>query len=431
MRPLDAWTIGGLLCGTLPDDSAIVVADRYRPLAEGLVGLDPALRRGAWEAFMWGQQDPDDLVLALAGVDPTGPPPATEVGSGRSFATLADIARVVANQTYLWPGWIAGGVLNALAAEPGTGKTRFALDLARRLWFGLPWPDGQPNHWPTETRTLWIQGDRNFAEMLQAARDFGLPEEAVALGSSPDDPTGGLDLDDTENLADLAIRIEEASPGLVIIDTVGMVTSMNLCRVEDARAFFAPIMELAAETGVAFLGLTHLSKEKQALGRRINEKARVLIMMTQPDPEGQKDRRRLWVDKTAIQKPPPLGITMGSGGNEYDSNPPSEPEQARGKPGPASTKRIACKAWLEDQLTPNPMSVVDARGLAQTEGFGTGMLYRAKEELDVEELVVDGRKWWKLSRTDNDEGAESVRCPSSQPHRPGGILDIGHAGGGR
>jgi hypothetical protein len=237
---------------------------------------------------------------------------------------LEDIARIVSNQPWLWRDWIAGGVLNVVASEPGTGKTRFALDLARRLWFALSWPDNQPNHLPERTRTLWIQGDRNFAEMLQASQDFGLPGEAVALGSSPDDPTGSLDLDDPETLAAIGQRIEAAAPALVVIDTVGMVTDRNLCRPEEARAFFAPLIDLAGKSGVAFLGLTHLSKDKEALGRRIVEKARVVIKMTQPDPEGQKDRRRLWVDKTAVVKPPPLGITMGGMGNDYDFTPPTE-----------------------------------------------------------------------------------------------------------
>ena len=69
---------------------------------------------------------------------------------------------------------------------------------------------------------------------------------------------------------------------------------------------------------MAFLGLTHLSVNKEALGRRIVEKSRSVIMMTQPDAEGQRDRRRLWVDKTAVQKPPPLGVTMKDAGNDYD-----------------------------------------------------------------------------------------------------------------
>ena len=92
---------------------------------------------------------------------------------------------------------------------------------------------------------MWVQGDRNFAEMLQVALDFGIPEEAVALGSSPDDPTGSLDLDDPETREALAERIRAAAPALVVIDTVGVTTGRNLCRPEEAREFFAPLMELA------------------------------------------------------------------------------------------------------------------------------------------------------------------------------------------
>ena len=146
------------------------------------------------------------------------------------YATLADIARIASDQRWLWEGWLARGVLNVVAAEPGTGKTRFALDLARRLYLGLSWPDGQVIESPGRTITLWVQADRAFQEMLEASRAFGLPDEAVALGSSPDDPTGSLDLDNPDTLAALAERIKNAAPALVVIDTVGMTTGRNLCR---------------------------------------------------------------------------------------------------------------------------------------------------------------------------------------------------------
>ena len=71
---------------------------------------------------------------------------------------------------------------------------------------------------------------------------------------------------------------------------------------------------------------------KEALGRRIVEKARVVIKMTQPDPEGQPNRRRLWVDKTAIQKPPPLGITMTNDGNDVDGETPGKELRGRSEP---------------------------------------------------------------------------------------------------
>lgn len=236
----------------------------------------------------------------------------------------------------------------------------------------------------------------NFAEMLQAAHDFGIPEEAVALGTTPDDPLGGLDLDDPEAIAALADHIRASAPALVVIDTIGMVTARNLCRPEEARAFFAPIMALASETGVAILALTHLSANKEALGRRIVEKARVVVKMTQPDLEGQKDRRRLWVDKSAVVKPPPLGITMKGDGNDYDFTPPTEPEATVRKRGPSPEKLDACKAWLAERLTPNPAPVVKLREEAAEAEYSAGLLYDAKRALKIEEYPFERRKWWRM-----------------------------------
>ena len=133
-------------------------------------------------------------------------------------------------------------------------------------------------------------------------------------------------------------------------------------------------MELAASSGVAFLGLTHLSKDKDPLGRRIVEKARVVIKMTQPDPEGQPNRRKLWVDKTAAVKPPPLGITMGESGNEYDSRPPSEPEpamwagrpRAEGRPPSSSGPRACCSARTNVSAKELEAEWVEAGGNGRT-----------------------------------------------------------------
>jgi AAA domain len=405
IQPLEAWSIRRLLYGESVNGELEAASETFRRLADHLLSLPADGRQGAWDGFLCARSDREALVEALAAVDPVGPPP--PLIPRPPYATLADIARIVAAQPWVWKNWIAAGVLNAVASEPGTGKTRFGLDLARRLWLGLHWPDGQENVWAPGTRTLWVQGDRNYAEMLQAARDFGIPEDAVALGTSPDDPLGGLDLDDEATLAELGECIRAAQPALVVIDTVGMVTDRNLCRPEEARAFFAPIMDLARETGAAFLGLTHLSANKEALGRRIVEKARVVLKMTQPDPEGQADRRRLWVDKSAVVKPPPLGITMGDGGNEYDFSPPSEPEQASRRRGPSPEKLDACKAWLADRLTPNPARVTDVRTDAEKAGHAVGTLYEAMRGLGVEEEILERKKWWRLKR----EPGTSVEAP--------------------
>jgi AAA domain len=397
----DAWTLARAISIECPARDLAGVSEAFRPIVAMLAAVPLEHRQTALSAFLEGHPDPDAIVVAMAQVDPMGPSPVVDKSPIRSYATLEDISRIMSSQPWLWRGWIAAVVLNALASDPGTGKTRFALDLARRLWFGLPWPDNQPNEMPAGTRTLWVQGDRNFAEMLQCARDFGLPEEAVVLGSSPNDPTGSLDLDDLSTLAALRDRIMAASVALVVIDTVGMTTGRNLCRPEEARDFFAPIIDLAGQTKVPILGLTHLSMNKEALGRRIVEKARVVIKMTQPDPEGQRDRRRLWVDKTAIQKPPPLGITMTNTGNEYDFDPPKELESVPRKHGPPPVKLEECKKWLSERLNPNPDAVVQIRKDAESAGFSVDTLYRSHQALKVEEYSVGRRKWWKLASVED------------------------------
>ena len=113
----------------------------------------------------------------------------------------------MSNQPWLWQGWIAAGVLNALASDPGIGKTRFRPRPGPPSLVRVDVAGQSIERSPAGTRTLWVQGDRNFAEMLQCARDFGLPDKAVVLGSSPEDPTGSLDLDDLGTLAAIGDRI--------------------------------------------------------------------------------------------------------------------------------------------------------------------------------------------------------------------------------
>ncbi len=395
MIPLVAsYTLGRALLGYELNGERDLLTEPWKPMAEHLARLDPVSRLAAWEAMLAARPDRDELIMTMAAINPEEPLPADTCL--RSYATLADVAKTVSSQPWLWNGWLAQGVLNVLASDPGIGKTRFSLDLARRLHYQLPWPDGQPNILPAGSRTLWVQGDRNFAEMLQATRDFGVPHESVLLGSSPDEPFGSLDLDDPETIAALELRIRESGAVLAIIDTVGMCTSRNLTRPDEAREFFAPLLEMCCRSQATLLAQTHLSANKEALGRRIVEKARALLKMTQPDPTGQPNRRRLWVDKSAVLKPRALGITMGNNGNEYDFEPPEETELVPRKTGRSSEKLDACKTWLLAFLTPDPARVGVIRRAAEEAQHTIGTLYAARVALGVIESVRDDRKWWSL-----------------------------------
>jgi len=413
----DIRTLARLVSALAKAEEVAALSRPWRGVGEHLLGLTQEARQIALDGFLCHSGiDRASVIQAIDDFDPSGP--ASEDDPVISYATLADYARISSEQRWLWEGWIARGVLNVIAAEPGTGKTRFALDLARRLWFGLSWPDGQPNPWPPGTRTLWIQADRAFPEMLEAARAFGLPDEAIALGSSPDDPMGSLDLDDPETLAALSERIQAAGPVVVIIDTVMMTTSKNLCRPEDARAFFAPIMELAASSVVAFLALTHLSKDKEALGRRIVEKARVVIKMTKPDPEGQPHRRRFWVDKTAALNPPPLGVTMSDKGNDYDFTPPTEPDPNKG--GRTPDKREKAVEFIRSKLAERDGRIWTELEVEWEAGGQSGKTFRraVKDMEAAGELSTEGGPGTRKQKTLHQAGGDPETSPDFRTEPP-------------
>lgn len=404
IQPLDGWTLARLLVGEPLNGERQAVSEPLRRIADHLAALPLEDRRKALNGYLCSIPDPAPFIKAVADADPLGLPPEGESTLERC-ATLADVRRHVADIQWPWPGWLASGVLNALAADPGTGKTIMAADLARRLWFGEKWPDNQTNALPAGTRTLWVPGDRHYVQLAELAKNHGLPDEAMLFNAPATDPTAGLDLDDPDELAALQRRIRSERPGLVIVDTVGMTTGRNLCRPEDARAYFGPLMEMAQQSGVPFLLLTHLSKDANALGRRIVGACRSVWKMTQPDPEGQTDRRRVWVDKTYIVKPPPLGMTIAAAGCSFDFSPPTAPEPEARRPGPSPAKLELCKAWLTDRLAmPDRVSIV--RSEAEKAGHSPNTLYRAKDAMQIEEYDLDGRKWWKLPSKDED-----IECP--------------------
>ena len=401
IRPRQAWTFARLLIGESVNGEAQDLTGPYRSMADYLAKVKPdkpargkarkealaAVRGDLWEAMLAARPDRDELVKAVADVNPLEPAPETDETPDRC-ATLADLRRLVADTRWPWPGWLAAGVLNALAADPGTGKTIMAADLARRLWFGLPWPDGQPATFPEKTRTLWVPGDRTFGQLLDLARAYGLPDEAMLLNASPSDPTAGLDLDDPDELAALSARVRADLPGLVFVDTVGMTTAKNLCKPEDARDYFGPLMDMSHGTGVPFLMMTHLSRDGQALGRRISGACRLVWKMTHPDPEGQPDRRRVWVDKTYTEKPPALGMTIADAGCSFDFNPPADAPIPRG--GRPPEKIGKAMAFLTEALSGGDRRLIDLINEWEKAGENKGTFFNASKAMEADgRLVID------------------------------------------
>jgi AAA domain len=397
MRSFDAWVFARLTSGQACDGLLETVHPRFRSLAHYLAKVELSSRPIAMGGYLASQRDRDAVYKAMADADPLGPAPSPSAGELRPACAL-DLDQASVGVKWAWPRWIPRGRVSGVGGFEGTGKTRFALDLARRAYHGVPWPDGEPMTLPAGSPSLWICGDGHQEEIAGAARKMNIPLEAVLFNASPEDPCTGVDLDDPAAIESLDAFLEISAAPLVFIDTLTNSTSRDLCRQNDVKALLSPLQEIAQRRQVAIALLLHLSREGQALGRRTKGLTRTLIHLECPDSD-QPARLRLWVEKSFDVKPPALGVTMGEDGNEYDNDPPDggdEDVSAPRKRGRVPVKLDACKEWLADQLVTQPVPVKDVRALAADAGYATTTLYKAAGSLEVAEYSVDGRKWWRL-----------------------------------
>ena len=337
---------------------------------------------------------------------------APEIETDDPDATAVDLLRVQATVQWAWPGWIQRGTITAIASDPGIGKTRFCADLLRRIHLGLPWPDGTPPTFPIGTVAVWIAADSQWSELTSLPNEMEFPPEALVLNGRRSNPYAGTNLDTVEDLAEFERRLRRVQPGLVFVDTCGSATDRNTTRPEEAKQFFKPLAEIATRTNCAIVLVTHLSKSGEALGRRIVGACRQVIKLEQPNPDGEPNRRRLWVDKTNAKKPEPLGITMGDK-NEYDNNPPlsaamagnDEPGRQPARPRGRPSKLAEDTAWLIECLALGNRRVKTVIDDAGTAGISIDRVYRAMRAAPVEESEIDGKKWWSLI-SDIDESVE-------------------------
>jgi hypothetical protein len=317
------------------------VPEPWKGMAKHLAEMPTEGRAAAFATMLVARPDRDEIVKIMADLDTAGPPPTEDLPQ---FATAADVRRHISELRWIWEAWIPADRIIGIAASEGTGKTRLIMDICCRIYFGEPWPDGQPATLPKGTPAIWVCADGHHDEIVEIMSAFGLPDDAIVFPTSPDEPYGGTDIDDHELIGPggmLEQAIQTSKPGLVIIDTLTNATERDLCAQNQMKTLKDPLVRLAQKFHTTILLSLHLSKEGQALGRRINGVTPTLIHLECPDPENYR-RLRLWVEKSYAKKPPALAVTMGDKGNTYDKSPPTGAEKGKGgRPPVEKEKAIA------------------------------------------------------------------------------------------
>jgi hypothetical protein len=222
---------------------------------------------------------------------------------------------------------------------------------------------------------------------------FGLPDESVVFAATADEPYEGVDMDapgliEPDGMLERAVA--SVKPWCVFVDTLTYATARNLCDQNVMKGLKQPLVRLAQTYGVNIGLLLHLSREGQALGRRIKGVTRTLIHLECPDPD-QSERLKMWVEKSYGKKPPALGVTLGADGNAYDFTPPTSSAKSHGGRPPES--RDKARMFIVAALTEeNDLKAVDLCQRWEDAKGARNTFWRARDDMVAAgELVCNGK----------------------------------------
>lgn len=300
--------------------------------------------------------------------------------------------------SWLWQGWIARGKLHILAGPPGQGKTTIALSHAAVLTTGGLWPDGTQAErgniaiWsgeddPQDTllpRLVAAGADPSRCKFITARRRNGRTE--------PFDPAR-----DFAHLADAIAKIGGIS--LLIVDPVVSAVAGDSHKNAEVRRALQPLVDLAANSNCAILGITHFSKggQKQDLWERVTGSiafgavARVIMVASKVASDAGEDRRIFARAKS--------NLGPGEGGFEYGI------EQVSVLPHLVAS-RITWGAWVEgsardllaQQEGSTDEAALDARDLLLAELSSDGWTPADKASHPLRDAGFSKKQIWAASK---------------------------------
>lgn len=239
------------LCESVPSESCarhyaglVAKASRRRSCTE-------ALGRATWRCVE-GKVETDELLAdTLRELDELEANGSDPVQVYKGIQDCADI-------DWLWPKWLPRGMPSILAAEPATGKSYAAINIAAKLSKASQWPDGQKIVDCGSTLYFSREMDLKYNIGPRYAAAGGEPG-CLAVDSS------AIDIGDFPTVLRRKVRAHARAGNppvrLVVIDPIGSyLAGSDSNSYSDVYGLMAEIAEAACAVRVAVLLVFHLNK---------------------------------------------------------------------------------------------------------------------------------------------------------------------------
>ena len=243
-----------------------------------------------------------------------------EFGGDEILPTLADAFIVLGETRYAWDGYIMRAGLNTIAGDSGSGKTCFAMDLHRRQFHGLTWPDGQDVEEPGR-KVVWLMADQRLGQLCDEAKSLGVPMESIILATELGSVTVPLLLSEREHLARLNHLVGQSKPWAVIIDTfTSAMGSGEQSKPEVINPIASCLLDMAIAHDVPVILLTHTNDAGGIFGKALGRRAEHQMSLVLSDRHDIKSPRNLHPKRSRrLDQCQSFGVIFDRSGWEYGS----------------------------------------------------------------------------------------------------------------
>lgn len=241
-----------------------------------------------------------------------------EFGGDEILPTLADAFIVLGETRYAWDGYIMRAGLNTIAGDSGSGKTCFAMDLHRRQFRGLTWPDGQSIEEPGR-KVVWLMADQRLGQLCDEARSLDVPMESIILATERGSVTVPLLLSEREHLARLNDLVAQSEPWAVVVDTfTSAMGSGEQSKPEVINPIADYLLNMAIAHDVPVILLCHNNDSGGIFGKALGRRAEHQMSLVFSDRHDVKSARNLHPKRSRrLDQCQSLGVVYDRSGWEY------------------------------------------------------------------------------------------------------------------